>query len=65
MAYTASKCKSERSRPAERVESEHFNADDLLVVVVAQNHARDDLDGLDDVRAVEAQAQGIGLFVDS
>ena len=60
MAYTA---KSERSRPAERVESEHLDTDDLLVVGVAQNHARDDLDRLDDVRAVEAQVQGIGMLV--
>lgn len=60
MAYTA---KSERSRPAEGVESEHLDTDDLLVVDVAQNHARDDLDRLDDVRAVEAQVQGIGMLV--
>ena len=46
-------------------ESEHLDTGDLLVVVVAQNHARNGLDGLDDVRAVEAQRQGIGLLVDS
>ena len=43
---------------------EHFDADDLVGLIVIEDDAGRDFFGFDDGRVVETQVEGVGFFVD-